>query len=45
LNLKSTSTRREAQNSTALALAHEDVDGLVWNVALLEGELAEARRA
>jgi hypothetical protein len=37
--------RREAENAAALALAHEDVEGLVWKVTLLEGELAEARRA
>jgi hypothetical protein len=35
----------ETENATALASAHEDVEGLVRKVTLLEGELAEAHRA
>jgi hypothetical protein len=34
----------KAENTTALASAHEDVEGLVRKVALLGGELAEVRR-
>jgi hypothetical protein len=37
--------RREAENATALAPTHEDIEGLVWKVTLLEGELAKVRRA
>jgi hypothetical protein len=33
------------ENATTLASASEDTEGLVRNVALLEGELVEARRA
>jgi hypothetical protein len=35
----------EAENATALAFAHEDTEGLTQKVALLEGELEEARLA
>jgi hypothetical protein len=35
----------EAENAVALASAHEDAEGLVWKIALLKGELAEARWA
>jgi hypothetical protein len=37
--------RWEAENTTTLPLAHADIDGLVRKVTLIEGELAEARRA
>jgi hypothetical protein len=37
--------RRGAKNVVVLAPAHEDVEGLVRKVTLLEGELAQARRA
>jgi hypothetical protein len=37
--------RREVENATALAPTHEDIEGLVWKVTLLEGELAKVRRA
>jgi hypothetical protein len=37
--------RAETENAVALVFAREDVEGLVWNVALLKGELAEARQA
>jgi uncharacterized OsmC-like protein len=36
---------REVEDATVLAPGHEDVERLVWKVTLLEGELAEARRA
>jgi hypothetical protein len=36
---------REAENGAPLAYAHEDAEGLVRMVGLLEGELSEARRA
>jgi hypothetical protein len=36
---------REAENDAVLAYAHEDAEGLVRTVGLLEGELSEARRA
>jgi hypothetical protein len=36
---------REVDDAAALASACEDVEGLVWKVTLLEGELAEVRRA
>jgi hypothetical protein len=35
----------EAENATTLASAHEVVEGLVWKIALLKGELAEERQA
>jgi hypothetical protein len=35
----------EVQNAMALASAHEDAEGLVRKIALLEGEFAEERRA
>jgi hypothetical protein len=38
-------SRVEAENTAALASAHEDAEGLVRKIALLEGELVEARRA
>jgi hypothetical protein len=37
-------SRVEAENATALASACEDAEGLAQKVALLEGELAEARQ-
>jgi hypothetical protein len=37
--------RVEAENATALASAHVDVEGLVQKIALVMGELAEVRRA
>jgi hypothetical protein len=37
--------RVETENTMMLAFAHEDAEGLVWKIALLRGELAEARRA
>jgi ribonuclease D len=33
------------ENIVTLAYAHEDEEGLIQKIALLEGELAEARRA
>jgi hypothetical protein len=36
---------REAEITVAPASAHEDVEGLVWKVALLKGELVEACQA
>jgi hypothetical protein len=36
---------REVEDTTVLASAHEDAEGLVQKVALLKGELAEARQA
>jgi hypothetical protein len=38
-------SRVETENAVVLASACEDAEGLVRKVALLEGELAEARRA
>jgi hypothetical protein len=38
-------SRVEAENAAALASAREDAEGLVRKIALLEGELVEARRA
>jgi hypothetical protein len=38
-------SRVETENVVVLASAREDAEGLVRKVALLEGELAEARRA
>jgi hypothetical protein len=35
----------EVENAMALASAREDAEGLVWKIALLEGEFAEERRA
>jgi hypothetical protein len=35
----------EVESATALDSAHEDVEGLVQKIALLEGELVEARQA
>jgi hypothetical protein len=35
----------EAESVAALAFAHEEVEGLVQKIAVLEGELAEACRA
>jgi hypothetical protein len=35
--------RVEAENATALVSAHEDAEGLVRKIALLEGEHAEVR--
>jgi hypothetical protein len=37
--------RVETESAMMLAFAHEDAEGLVWKIALLRGELAEARRA
>jgi hypothetical protein len=31
----------EAENAVVLAFACEDAKGIVWKIALLEGELAE----
>jgi hypothetical protein len=36
--------RQEVENVVALVLAHEDVEGLVRKVTLLEGGLAKACR-
>jgi hypothetical protein len=36
---------REVEITVAPASTHEDAEGLVWKVALLEGELVEARQA
>jgi hypothetical protein len=36
---------REAEDVTALASAHEDADGLVQKVTILEGELVEVCQA
>jgi hypothetical protein len=36
-------SRVEAENAVALGSAHDDTKGLVWQVALLEGEFAEVR--
>jgi hypothetical protein len=38
-------SREEAENATAFASACKDTEGLVRKIALLEGELAEQRRA
>jgi hypothetical protein len=38
-------SRREAENSVTQALTPKDIEGLVRKDTLLEGELAEARRA
>jgi hypothetical protein len=35
----------EVENAAAQASTHEDVEGLIRKVNLLEGELAEERRA
>jgi hypothetical protein len=35
----------QAEKAATLASTHKDAEGLVWKVILLEGELAEARRA
>jgi hypothetical protein len=35
----------EAESATTLASTHEEAEGLVQKIILLEGELAEARRA
>jgi hypothetical protein len=37
--------RIEAENAATLAFAHEDAEGLVWKITLLEGELTDERRA
>jgi hypothetical protein len=37
--------RVEAVSATALASARKEAKGLVWKIALLEGELTEAGRA
>jgi hypothetical protein len=37
--------RVEAENIVALASAHKDAKGLVWKIALLEGELGDACQA
>jgi translation elongation factor EF-4 len=37
-------SRVEAKNAAVLASTHDIVEGLVWKVALLEGELAERHR-
>jgi hypothetical protein len=37
--------RVEVESTVTLASAHEDVEGLVQKIALLEGELAEERQA
>jgi hypothetical protein len=37
--------RIEAENAAALAFAHEDAEGLVRKITLLEGELTDERRA
>jgi hypothetical protein len=45
LVLKAEPTRAwEVENAAALASSREDVVGLVWKVALLEGDLAEVHR-
>jgi hypothetical protein len=36
--------RVEAESIMTLAFAHNKVEGLVWKIAFLEGELAEAHR-
>jgi hypothetical protein len=36
---------REMENVAVLAYVREDAEGLICKVSLLEGELAEARRA
>jgi hypothetical protein len=36
---------QEMEDAVVLAFAHEDAEGLVWKVTLLEGELANARWA
>jgi hypothetical protein len=36
--------RVEAESTAALASAHEEAEGLVRKITLLEGELAEVRR-
>jgi hypothetical protein len=38
-------SRVEVENATTLASAHEDVEGFVQKITLLEGELAAERRA
>jgi hypothetical protein len=38
-------SRVEVENVVSLASAHEDAEGLLRKIALLEGELAEERRA
>jgi hypothetical protein len=38
-------SRVEAENTAVLASAHEDAEGLVLKIALLEGELAKERWA
>jgi hypothetical protein len=38
-------SRVEAENTTAMASAREDAEGLVRKITLLEGELAEERQA
>jgi hypothetical protein len=38
-------SRVEAESTVALVSAHEEAESLVWNIALLEGELVEAHRA
>jgi hypothetical protein len=38
-------SRREAENSVTQALTPKDIEGLVRKDTLLEGELAEVRRA
>jgi hypothetical protein len=37
--------RVEVENIVALASAHKDAKGLVWKIALLEGELGDACQA
>jgi hypothetical protein len=38
-------SRVAAESTAALASGHEDAEGLAQKIALLEGELAEVRRA
>jgi hypothetical protein len=38
-------SRVEVENAVVLASAQEDVEGLVWKITFLEGEIAEERRA
>jgi hypothetical protein len=38
-------SRVEVENTTVLASAHEDAEGLAWKIALLEDELAAEHRA
>jgi hypothetical protein len=42
--VQETVSRVEAENAAMIASSCEDVEGLVWKIVLLEGELVEARR-